>query len=258
MITFALETIKVGDGVEMFEPPPPPPPPVAAVTTPTISCAAAPDTVHKGESSTITCDAASPDNHPITIAFNTSAGAVSPRDNTAVLDTAQVEAPATVTVTGTVTDDRNQSASSQANVNVQPAAAAPSPTSNQIVFRARSAYVDNRAKAILDQVALQLQQQADATAVVIGRSDTGEAKSLAQRRADNVKKYLVVSKGIDAKRIDARTSTSPGKLAEVWVVPAGAQLPPEAGSTTPPPSPPAPAHRRATKKAAKPAAKPAQ
>jgi outer membrane protein OmpA-like peptidoglycan-associated protein len=259
MITSSLETIKVGDGVEWFEPPPPPPPPAPpAPTTPTISCTAAPDTVHKGESSTITCQAASPDNHPITIAFNTTAGGLAPRDNTAVLDTAQIEAPATATVTGTVTDDRNQTASSAATVNVQPAAAAPAPTSQQIVFRPRSAYVDNKAKAILDGVALQLTQQADATATVIGRSDKGEPASLAARRADNVKKYLTASKGIDPKRIDTKTSPTPGKLAEVWVVPAGAQLPADAGNTPAPAAPPAPAHHRtaAKKPAAKPAAKP--
>ena len=259
MVTSSIDTIKIGDGVEWFEPPPPPPPPAPpAPTTPTISCTASPDTVHKGESSTITCEAASPDNHPITIAFNTSAGGVSPRDNTAVLDTAQVEAPATATVTGTVTDDRNQSASSAASVNVQPAAAAPAPTSQQIVFRPRSSYVDNKAKAILDGVALQLQQQADATATVIGRSDKGEPASLAARRADNVKKYLTASKGIDPKRIDTKTSPTPGKLAEVWVVPAGSQLPADAGNTPAPAAPAAPVHHRtaAKKPAAKPAGKP--
>ena len=243
MVTFALEAIQIGDGVEMFEPPPPPPPPAPPVpTTPTISCAASPDTVHKGESSTVTCQAASPDNHPITIAFQTSAGTVNPRDNNAVLDTAQVTAPGAVTVTGTVTDDRNQSASSAATVNVQEAAAPPAPTSTTINFKPRSAYVDNKAKAILDGVALQLQQTADATAVVVGHSDKGESKALAQRRADNVKKYLTQSKGIDPKRIETRTSAAAGKTAEVWFVPAGASVPaetapapPAEAPTTPPP-----------------------
>jgi outer membrane protein OmpA-like peptidoglycan-associated protein len=252
LITDSLETVRVGDGVELFEPPPPPPPPPPpASTLPTISCAAVPDTVNRGESSTITCLAASPDNHPISVSFATTAGAVTPHDNNAVLDTAQVQAPAAVTVTGTVTDDRNQSASSTATVNVQPAAAPPAPSAQQIQFRPRSSYVDNRAKAILDGVALQLQQQADATAVVIGRSDKGESKALAQRRADNVKKYLTASKGIDPKRIDAHTSPTPGKLAEVWVLSAGASLPADAGNTPAPAAAPAApaAHHHAHKKA---------
>jgi hypothetical protein len=108
-------------------------------------------------------------------------------------------------------------------------------------------------------VALQLQQQADATAVVIGRSDKGEPASLAARRADNVKKYLTASKGIDPKRIDTKTSPTPGKLAEVWVVPAGAQVPADAGTTPAPAAPAAPVHHRtaAKKPAAKAPAKPA-
>ena len=236
MVTFALEDVKVGDGVEAFEPPPPPPPPAPpAPTTPSISCAAAPESVHQGESSTITCQAASPDNHPISISFATTAGNVTPRDNTALLNTAQIAAPATVTVTGTVTDDRNQSASSAANVNVEAAAAPPAPTSQGITFKRGSAYVDNRAKAVLDGVALQLTQQADATAVVVGHSDKGEAKSLAARRAANVKTYLSSAKGIDAKRIETRTSATPGKTAEVWVVPAGASVPEEAPPAQQPP-----------------------
>lgn len=202
-------------------------------TTPTITCTATPDSVHKGESSTINCQAASPDNHPISISFATTAGNLTPRDNNAVLDTAQIAAPATVTVTGTVTDDRNQSASSAAGVTVQPPAAPPAPTSQSISFKRGSAYVDNKAKAILDGVALQLQQAADATAVVIGHSGKGEAKSLAMKRAANVKTYLTQSKGIDPKRIETRTSTAPSMEAEVWVVPAGATIP---GDAAPPPT----------------------
>jgi outer membrane protein OmpA-like peptidoglycan-associated protein len=241
MMTFALEDVKVGDGVEAFEPPPPPPPPAPpAPTTPSISCTASPESVHKGESSTVTCQAASPDNHPISISFATTAGNVTPRDNTALLDTAQIAAPATVTVTGTVTDDRNQTASSAANVNVEAAAAPPAPTSQSITFKRGSAYVDNRAKAVLDGVALQLTQQADATAVVVGHSDKGEAKSLAARRAANVKTYLSSAKGIDPKRIETRTSTTPGKTAEVWVVPAGATVPAEAPPAEQPPPPSTP------------------
>ena len=100
--------------------------------------------------------------------------------------------------------------------------------------------MDNRAKAVLDGVALQLTQQADATAVVVGHSDKGEAKSLAARRAANVKTYLSSAKGIDAKRIETRTSATPGKTAEVWVVPAGASVPEEAppAQQLPPATPP--------------------
>jgi outer membrane protein OmpA-like peptidoglycan-associated protein len=267
ILTFTLEYIKVGDSVEMFEPPPPPPPPPAVSTIPTINCTPNPATVKRGESSTVTCDATSPDNHPLTFSYSTSAGRVTPRDNTAVLDTSDV-APGPVGVTGTVTDDRNQTASATANINVEAPPAAPTPTSQSINFKRNSAYVDNKAKAILDGVALQLQQQADATAVVIGHSDTGERKSLAMLRATNIKNYLV-GKGIDAKRIETRTGANPGSVAEVWIVPAGTTLPPEAAPEPAPAAeaaPEAPAaetpaaapvkKKRSRKKSAAPAATP--
>jgi outer membrane protein OmpA-like peptidoglycan-associated protein len=236
MVTFALQDIMVGDGVEMFEPPPLPPPPApVADMPPTINCTASPASVHSGEISTITCQAASPDNHPVQLAFATSSGKVTPRENTAVLDTASL-APGSVTVTGTATDDRNLTASSPATVTVEAAAAAPGPTSQQITFNRRSARVDNKAKAILDGVALQLQQQADSTAVVVGHSDQGERKSLAMQRAANVKTYLTQGKGIDPKRIETRAGVAPGTMAEVWVVPAGTTIPAETApsETTPP------------------------
>ena len=227
ILTFTLEVVRPGDAVEMFEPPPPPPPPPPVSTMPSITCSPNPPTVKRGENSTVTCDASSPDNHPLTFSYSTSGGRLMPRDNTAVLDTADVQ-PGVVSVTGTVTDDRNQTASATANVNVEAPAAPPTPTSQTVTFGRNSARVDNKAKAILDGVALQLQQQADATAVVVGHSDTGERKTLAMLRATNVKKYLTDSKGIDPKRIETRTSPTPGSTAEVWIVPAGTTLPAEA------------------------------
>jgi outer membrane protein OmpA-like peptidoglycan-associated protein len=251
ILTFSLEDIKVGDNVEMFEPPPPPPPPAAVSTVPTINCTPNPATVKRGESSTVTCDASSPDNHPLTFSYSTSAGRLTPRDNTAVLDTSDVQ-PGPVGVTGTVTDDRNQTASATANVDVEAPPAAPTPTSQAVNFKRGSAYVDNKAKAILDGVALQLQQQADATAVVIGHSDTGERKSLTALRAANVKKYLE-GKGIDPKRIETRTSATPGSTAEVWILPAGTSVPAEAAPAEPVPATTpaeAPTKKRGKKKSA--------
>lgn len=226
MISFALIPVQTGDDVEMIElPPPPPPTPPPAPNPPTISCLATPGTVQPGNTSTITCQGASPDNRPLTYNFTTDRGKLMPRDNTAVLDTTGIE-PGAVNVTSTVTDDRNLSASAMNTINVE--APPPAPTASKlsdINFKPRSAYVDNRAKAILDDIALRLQREADATAVVKGFSGPKEPKSLAMRRADNVKRYLTASKGIDPKRITTTTGTEPEMKAEVWLVPAGAQPP---------------------------------
>jgi outer membrane protein OmpA-like peptidoglycan-associated protein len=226
MVTFALEPIQVGDRVELTElPPPPPPPPPPPMNPPTISCVASPATVHPGENSTITCQGVSPDERPLTYTFSADRGRVSPRNNTAVLATQDV-APGAVTVTSTATDDRDLSASAINTINVEAPPPAPTPAKlADINFKRGSAYVDNKAKAILDDIALRLQREPDSTAVVIGFRDTKEAKSLAARRANNVKTYLTRSKGIDPKRIETRTGTEPGMKAEVWIIPAGATMP---------------------------------
>ena len=226
LTTFALEDIHVGDGVEMFEPPPPVAAAAEPMNPPEITCVANPTTVHVGENSTITCDASSPDNRQVSLSFTASGGRLSPRNNNAILNTAELQ-PGTVTVTGIATDDRNLSASAATVVNVEGVAAPPTPTSQDIAFRTRSSRVDNKAKAILDGVALQLQQRADSTAVAVGYADPGEpsAETLAQQRAANVRAYLL-EKGIDPGRITARGQVEPGKTGVVvWVVPAGVAAP---------------------------------
>ena len=93
--------------------------------------------------------------------------------------------------------------------------------STSIVTSVVPARVDNEAKACLDDVALNLQQQTDATAVVVGEaaSDERHADTLAAQRAVNTKDYLVTEKGIDASRISVRTGTQGNKEVENYLVP---------------------------------------
>ena len=69
--------------------------------------------------------------------------------------------------------------------------------------------VDNTCKAILDDVALRLQQEADAKLVIVGNADPSEKrKNLAAERALNSKAYLSggeAKQAIDASRIEVRT-----------------------------------------------------
>ncbi|HVP42521.1 MAG TPA: OmpA family protein [Terriglobales bacterium] len=226
MITFSLEDIVVGDGVEMEEPPPPAPPaPAAAMNPPTISCMAKPATIRVGESSTITCDASSPDNRPLQFAFASNGGAMTQRDNVGMLTSNDV---GSISVKATATDDRNLSAVALTTVNVEAPPAAPTASKmNEIAFKNNSAYVDNRAKAVLDDVALKLQQDPNSAVTLVGMADAKEAgaKRLAERRATNAAAYLSKSKGIDAARIHTKGGTEGGKKADIWMVPAGAQAP---------------------------------
>ncbi len=195
---------------------------------PTLACSITPTTLRAGEPAKITCSAQSPDNRPVTYSYTASAGRIAGTGATVALDTTGAP-PGQISVMATATDDRGLSATARAVANVEaaPAPAAPQASKlNEITFSdPRSpARVDNVAKAILDDVALRLQREPDAKAVIIGYSDTGEPNALrmAQQRAVNTKAYLVQEKGLDRNRIEVRTGAAGGKRADIYLVPSGA------------------------------------
>jgi hypothetical protein len=242
IILTALEDIHVGDGVELMDvsaapvlPPIQPsfsnaPEPAAANTAnampPTIKCSASPTSLRPGESATISCDAASPDNRPLNITYVANGGKLSSNKNQATLDTTD-SGPGPIAVRATAFDDRQMSASTVVTVNVEaPAPAAPTAQKlMELNFKTGSVYVDNRSKAILDDVALKMQQDPNLNAVLAGSALPGEGANTALRRAENAKAYLTKSKGIDAQRITVKASTDPGQKVEIWTLPAGATLP---------------------------------
>jgi hypothetical protein len=115
---------------------------------------------------------------------------------------------------------------------VPPAAAPlpPAPLTNslsQIEFPGLpAARVDNRAKAVLDGVALTLQHNIDARLALTGESATGEPSRahLAALRAVDTKEYLVTDKGIDASRIDVYTGNEDTRNVLITLIPLGATL----------------------------------
>src|SRR5579859_5487684 len=249
MILTSLEDIRVGDGVELMDvsdapvlPPIRPsfsnaPEPGAASAAnampPTIKCSASPTSLRPGESATISCEAASPDNRPLNITYVANGGKLSSNKNQATLDTTDA-GPGPIAVRATAFDDRQMSASTVVNVNVEaPAPAAPTAQKlMELNFKTGSAYVDNRSKAVLDDVALKMQQDPNLTAVLAGSALPGEGATMALRRAQNTMAYLTKSKGIDPQRIQVKASPEPGQKVEIWTLPAGATLP---GATPQPP-----------------------
>jgi outer membrane protein OmpA-like peptidoglycan-associated protein len=215
---------------------------VRAPRPPVISCSANPSTVKPGDSSTITSQGSSPDGRNLTYSYTASAGSISGDGTTATLSTTGAE-PGPITVTCNVQDDRKLSASNTTSVNVEappppppPPAAPEASRLNQISFKQNSARVDNAAKAILDDVALRMQRDADAKIVIVGSNDTNErAKALPGQRALNAKAYLVKEKGIDANRIAVRSGAKEGTTAIIWLVPAGAPSPEEGTTAVPEP-----------------------
>ena len=193
---------------------------------PTISCSASPTTLQTGAPATITCETNSPDNSPVTVEYSTSAGKITGSGNTATLDTTGA-APGPITVTAKATDARGLTGETTTSVTVENPPPPPPQSSklNEIEFpnKAKPWRVDNTAKAVLDDVALRLQREPDAKAVIVGQQDpTERRKNLAAERAVDTKAYLTQEKGIDASRIEVRTGTAGGQKAEIFIVPAGA------------------------------------
>lgn len=207
---------------------------VRAPRGPSVTCSANPSTVRPGDSSTITAQGNSPDGRSLSYSYTASGGSISGTDSTATLSTAGAE-PGTITVNCNVSDDRNLTGTSSTSVNVEAPPPPPAPPAapeasrlNQIAFANNSARVDNAAKAILDDVALRMQRDADAKIVIVGSNDASErARTLPGRRALNAKAYLVKEKGIDPSRIAVRQGAQEGMTAIIWIVPAGATAPEE-------------------------------
>jgi hypothetical protein len=215
---------------------------------PTISCSASPTTIKPGDSSTITAVGVSPQNRPLTYTYSAAAGTVNGSGTSATFNSAGAPT-GPVSITCNVADDKGQTASANTEVTISaPVVVVPhTQTLCSITFdkdTKRPTRVDNEAKACLDQVALDLQNQTNATAVVVGES-TGQEKmppkgrhhkqpeDFAGQRAVNTKDYLVKEKGIDASRISVATGTADSKSVENYLVPAGASFSSDVTGTTP-------------------------
>ena len=224
---------------------------------PTISCSVSPSTIKPGDSATITSTATSPQNRPLTYTYTASAGNVTGTGASASYSsTGAPTGP--VSITCNVSDDKGHNASSTTNLNILAPPPPPQPHASALCSisfetdKKRPTRVDNEAKACLDQVALSLQNQSDAKAVVVGESNSAEkakqdkqqkaeakrkhpkpVEDAAAMRAVNTKDYLVKEKGIDPSRISVATSATDGQKVEDYLVPAGANFGSDVQGTTP-------------------------
>jgi hypothetical protein len=223
---------------------------------PTISCSVNPTTIKPGDTATITSVGVSPQNRPLTYSYSATAGTVTGSGTTAEFSSAGAPTGA-VGITCNVSDDKGHSATSSTNLTITAPYVPPPPKTQALCTFSfatdtkRPMRVDNEAKACLDQVALDLKQQADAKAVIVGEADAAEnAKTakeqayaarhkratvdlFAAQRAVNAKDYLVTEQGIDASRISVATGTTDGQTVEDYLVPAGATFSTDVPGTTP-------------------------
>jgi outer membrane protein OmpA-like peptidoglycan-associated protein len=229
---------------------------VKAFEPPTIGCSSSPSTIKPGETSTITATGMSPQNRPLTYSYSAAAGTISGSGTTAVFSS--TGAPTGPTgITCKVSDDKGQVATADTSVTITAPYVPPTPHAQAlcpVTFdkdKKRPARVDNEAKACLDEVALSLQKQSDAKAVVVGTSDAKEKTAMAKQekaakhnkhvkvvdlaaeRAVNTKDYLVTEKGIDASRVSVATEPTDGQKVEDYLVPAGASFSSDVAGTTP-------------------------
>jgi hypothetical protein len=224
---------------------------------PTVSCSANPSTIKPGDSSTVTATGMSPQNRPLTYTYSATSGTVNGSGNSATFSsTGAPTGP--VNITCNVADDKGHTASANTTVTIEAPPPPPQPKTQalcSITFSKdtkRPGRVDNEAKACLDEVALDLQRQSDAKAVVVGQMNAKEqaayekaqkaaakskkakpAVSLADQRAVNTKDYLVSDKGIDPSRISVATSSGGDQKVENYLVPSGANFNSDVTGTTP-------------------------
>ena len=200
---------------------------------PTMSCSASPASLQAGGSSTITCSCTSPDGVPVTVSgWTASSGSVSGSGNTATLNTTGASA-GPITVSATCTDSRGLNAAASTQVTVENPPPPPAPQATKLtdcgfenMAKIKKPWrVDNECKGKLDDVAKNLQQNADNKLVIVGNAEPTEKRpNLAAERAVNSKAYLTGGEaklGIDPNRVECRTGSAGTMTAEYWIVPAG-------------------------------------
>ncbi len=197
---------------------------------PTVSCAAEPALVKAGDKVSIAATGLSPQNRRLTYSYDSDAGQIFGSGGRVTLLTTGV-APRTITVTCTVTDDLGKSAAAQTSVVVEGVPLPePLPMSSNLCTldfvrdTKRPTRVDNEAKACLDDLALSLERDVEATLDLVGHAAAGEADGAerAAQRAVNAKDYLVTEKGIDRSRVAVFTGADGGKTVTSTLVPRGA------------------------------------
>ena len=200
---------------------------------PTMSCSASPTSVQAGGTSTISCTCSSPDNVPVNVTnYTSTGGSISGSGASATLNTTGASA-GPITVNATCTDSRGLSSPGSTQVNVENPPPPPPPQATKLTdcdFTNMAKIgkpwrVDNECKGKLDDVAKNLQQNADSKLVIVGNAEpTEKRKNLAAERAVDSKAYLTSGEaqlGIDPSRIETRTGSAGTKTAEYWIVPAG-------------------------------------
>ena len=215
---------------------------------PQVGCSVSPSSVHPGEPITVSVHSSSPDRSRITDRnFSASAGALKEGQTsagaepgqfttTATLDTTNAP-PGPLSVNVNVKDEHGLGGNCVATASVvaPPPPPAPEVASETLVNSCdfknaqKLARVDNECKAVLDEVALRLQQEPNGKLVIVGYADEqseAQVNDVESLRAANAKSYLTAGEAkqqIDPNRIEARKSgdRGSGNTTKFYFVPEG-------------------------------------
>lgn len=179
---------------------------------PTVQCSAEKGEVMSGERLAFTAQGNDPDKDSLSYQWSASNGRVEGSGNRVTFDTTGLTA-GTYVLTVRISDGRGGNASSTCSVNVR----------ERIRIMVDKVRIDNVAKAVLDDIALKMQNERRIQAVITGYVDESGTKKTqekgAQDRADEVKKYLVEKHKVDPNRLTAKSAgasdpIAPSKTAE--------------------------------------------
>jgi outer membrane protein OmpA-like peptidoglycan-associated protein len=233
-------TITVNSPTPPPAPPPNRPPVIDSIDYAVVGTPQVPGQITDGENVRIRAVARDPDGDPLTYSWRASAGRLAVNGPEAILDTSGVTAgpgapSVNITISLMVNDGHGGTDSDSRTLTVHSVKRPEAARLPDLEFPRRSARVNNVHKAILDDAVLRLRQEPQAVLVIDGHADKGESANIARRRAENVKNYLVREKGIDQNRIVVRGfgadrphpsgDRRKNPRVELWIVPAGAEMP---------------------------------
>jgi len=176
---------------------------------PTVTCSADRTTVLPGEIVNVSADGSSPEGYAIEYEWKSNGGRISGSGSRVQFDTTGL-ASGSYAVTARATDGHGGAADCVEDINVSAPPAKPQPVKvGECIFKhLGSSRVDNVCSRLLDDAVVRLQNDPKSTLVLVGYQDPvkEKAKNLAERRAENAKKYVTEKKhNIDASRVTTRT-----------------------------------------------------